>query len=290
MARAAIAIVLVLLLAPATWIGINVFDCRVDRDIAYLPSAGAANRLDLYRPPGSRPRPTLVYFHGGGWLPASSKKDVDVWKLPFLYLGWNIANVEYRRSDIAKAPQALADSICAVEWLNANAARYQVDTSRLVLMGDSAGGQLALAAGMIPSSGGLNGECADLVFPRIGAIISWAGVTDLNDLLDGPGRREFALSWIPGGDVARDVALRVSPISYARKEAPPIFLVHANQDTIVPYDQALRLDNALKAAGARSRLLTINGVYHVGMPALTTLRVYQDMLWFLHDNGIRILP
>src|SRR5205085_5069434 len=129
-------------------------------NITYLNVGGHESKLDLYRrrdAPG--PFPALIYIHGGGWT-GGFKEDVIMHFLPFIEMGWNVVNVEYRMAGVALAPAAVEDCLCALRWIAANAAQYRIDSSKLVLMGDSAGGHLALAAGMIPASAGLDSACA----------------------------------------------------------------------------------------------------------------------------------
>ena len=117
------------------------------------------NKLDLYLPANpSGPTPVLMMIHGGGWVQGTKEAQV-LRLLPYLEMGWAVANVTYRLVQVSKAPAAVEDCLCALQWIARNAERYNFDTSRIVTSGNSAGGHLALTSGMVPPSTGLGREC-----------------------------------------------------------------------------------------------------------------------------------
>src|SRR5579862_5609609 len=139
-------------------------------NLTYLTVDGRESKLDVYRrrdDPG--PHPTLMYIHGGGWS-AGHKEDGLMYTLPWLEMGWNVVNVEYRLGGVAAAPGAVEDCQCALRWVAAHAAEYRIDPARIVVMGDSSGGHLALTTGMIPASAGLDRPCTppgDTPLPKV---------------------------------------------------------------------------------------------------------------------------
>ena len=74
-------------------------------------------------------------------------------------MGWNVVNVEYRLARVSGAPAAVEDCLCALRWIIRNAKQYNIDITKLVVSGSSAGGHLALTTGMIPPSAGLDRQC-----------------------------------------------------------------------------------------------------------------------------------
>src|SRR5690606_8203272 len=115
-------------------------------DISYPTADDVELKLDIYsRRDVTTPQPTLIFFHGGFWV-AGSKDTQLTALLPWLEKGWNVVNVSYRLGGIAPAPAAVIDAFCALRFVQANAAMYNFDTSRIVTSGQSAGGHLALAA------------------------------------------------------------------------------------------------------------------------------------------------
>lgn len=112
---------------------------------------GRAGRLPvrIYRQPDGPPRPLLVYLHGGGWVTGS----VEVADIPCRLLavatGAVVASVEYRRAPETPFPGPLEDCYAAVQQLAALADSLGADARRLVLVGDSAGGNLAAATALL---------------------------------------------------------------------------------------------------------------------------------------------
>src|SRR5512138_1666178 len=123
---------------------------RITSNVTYLTTSNTALKLDVYEPLGAtRPTPTLVYTHGGGWG-AGSKEGSSLTFLPYLQMRWSVVNVEYRFASTALAPAAVEDSLCALRWVFRNAKQYNFDVSRVVTSGESSGGHLALMNGMTP--------------------------------------------------------------------------------------------------------------------------------------------
>ena len=201
---------------------------RVVPNITYLTANNWEAKLDVYQArDAATPNPTLIYFHGGGWT-AGSKEASSLTFLPFLDMGWNVVNVEYRLAKVSLAPAAVQDALCALRWVYRNGKDYNVDTTRLVLMGNSAGGHLALTTGVIPASENLDSLCPGTEELKVAAIINWYGITDVNELLAGPNVRNFAVAWLGGMSNRDEIAKRVSPLTgrdclpLSRSRAMPI--------------------------------------------------------------------
>ena len=155
-------------------------------NITYLTASNYESKLDLYvtRTP-ERPLPTLIYIHGGGWV-AETKELRNLEVLPYLEMGMNVVNVDYRLAKIAHAPAAVEDARCALRWVISNAKQYGMIPARLVLAGRSAGAHLALLAAMLPSAAGFDRLCPGPDNLKVAAVVSWYGVTDLAELMDSP--------------------------------------------------------------------------------------------------------
>ena len=89
--------------------------------------------------------------------------------MPWLEMGWNVVNVEYRlgvaTDTTTLAPAAVDDCFCALRFVAGLPANYNIDKSRIVVTGESAGGHLALSMGIIPETAGLGRECAGAAAP-----------------------------------------------------------------------------------------------------------------------------
>ena len=259
---------------------------RVVPNIVYLTANNWDAKLDVYQSrDAATPNPTLIYFHGGGWV-AGSKEASSLTFLPFLDMGWNVVNVEYRLAKISLAPAAVQDALCALRWVYRNGKQYNVDTNRLVLMGNSAGGHLALTTGMIPASASLDSLCPGNEELKVAAIINWYGITDVNELLAGPNVRNYAVAWLGGMSNRDEIAKQVSPLTYVRAGLPPIISIQGDADPTVPYSQNVRLHQALDRAGVRNEFVTIPRGKHGGFSDAEVAKAYAEIRGFLDKLNI----
>src|SRR5690349_1192501 len=149
----------------------------VQANITYLTASGYESKLDVYRRRDVQtPQPTLVFYHGGGWI-AGTKESAVMSIMPWLEMGWNVVNVEYRMARVALAPGAVEDAQCALRYVVGRAKDFNIDTNKIVVSGESAGGHLALTTGMIPTSAGFTNICAgggfsgsETTVPKVAAI------------------------------------------------------------------------------------------------------------------------
>jgi acetyl esterase/lipase len=262
-------------------------DYRVVPNVTYFTASNVDLKLDVYQRTGvTTPQPTLVFFHGGFWA-AGAKENSIMALAPWLEMGWNVVNVEYRLARVALAPAAVEDCFCALRFLAAEAKTYNIDLKRIVVSGESAGGHLALSMGMIPESEGLDRQCAGpAALPRVAAVINWYGVTEVADVIDGPNSRTRAMQWLGSLPDRTEIARRLSPLTYVRAGLPPILTIHGDADPTVPYDEAVRLHAALAKAGTRHQLLTIPGGRHGGFTPAERGHIFSVVRDFLAKNGL----
>jgi acetyl esterase/lipase len=187
---------------------------------------------------------------------------------------------------VALAPAAVEDCLCALRFVAAQAKTYDIDTNRLILSGESAGGHLALTTGMIPESAGLDRECPGAPLPKVAAIIDWYGITDVVDLLDGPNRKAYAVQWLASLPNRDEIARRVSPLTYVRAGLPPVLAIQGDADPTVPYQHSVRLVEALSNVDVPSQLLTIPGGKHGGFSRDERTLIFETIRQFLAKNGL----
>jgi len=218
--------------------------------------------LDILQPsaPALGNRPGVIVIHGGGWVQGDKEWTLDRICLPLIRHGLVVANVEYRLAQAAPAPAAVSDVLQAAQWFHDHAAKYKVDPNRILVTGESAGGHLALMLGMTPDV-------------KIAGVIDFYGIADVADQLEGPNSRDYAAKWIPEQPNRRELARRMSPMTYVRKGLPPILALHGDADPIVPYEQSVNLTKAIKSAGGDAELITVPGGKHGFTPQ------EMDELW-----------
>lgn len=273
----------------ATWAAHAVNEYQVTANITYLVANNYEDKLDIYhRRDATTPQPTVIFIHGGGWV-GGSKENSQMSLMPWLEMGWTVVNVEYRLGRISLAPAAVEDCLCALRWVAAHAKDYHIDTSRLVVTGESAGGHLALTTGMISESAGLDRECPGVPLPKVAAIVNWYGITDVVDLLDGANQKSYAVAWLGSMPNREEIARRLSPLTYVRSGLPPILTIHGDADPTVPYTHALRLKEALSKADVPNQLLTIPGGHHGGFTPEERTRIFTTIRDFLAKYNLPVM-
>ncbi len=255
-------------------------------DVVYKRANQYECKLDvIFARDTAPPRPTLIYIHGGGWV-FGAKEGAELLLLPYLAQGMNVVNVEYRMASVSLAPAAVEDCRCALRWVYQNAKSYGFDLHRLVLNGHSAGGHLSLMTGMLTPEAGFDNECPGTEKLRVAAIVNFYGVTDVADLLTGPNQRTYALMWMGSLPDRFDLARKLSPLTYVGPGVPPVFTAHGDADDVVPYQHAVRLHQALAAAGVANQLYTVKGGKHGGWSAEQNLQVQEAVFAFLKLHGV----
>jgi acetyl esterase/lipase len=263
-------------------------DYRVVPNVTYHVAGGQELKLDVYaRRDVTTPQPTVLFIHGGFW--AAGAKEASLLSLiPWMEMGWNVVNVEYRLARVAQAPAAVEDCLCALRFITqpAQVQAYNIDVARIVTTGESAGGHLALTTGMLTEEARLDRQCAGGPLPKVAAIVNWYGVTDVADVVDGPHRANTAASWMGSRPDWKEVSARLSPLTYVRAGLPPVLTIHGDQDVTVPYDHAVRLRDALTKASVPNQLLTIPGGRHGGFTREQRVLIFNTVREFLKKNSV----
>jgi acetyl esterase/lipase len=282
--------------SPDPWLDFASGLVDIRPNIVYGTANNTALKLDLYLPRNrTTPVPTLVFFHGGGWVAGQKEQDV-LHLLPYLSLGWAAVNVEYRMASNSLAPAAVEDCRCALRWVEARAKVFNLDTARIVLTGGSAGGHLALITGMLPANSLFDRQCPTNDSIRwnsgtepsvnVAAIVNWFGITDVEELLDGPNARHYAIEWFGSMNNRNELAKELSPVTYVRPGLPAIITIHGDKDNIVPYSQAIRLHAALDKVGVPNQLVTIHNGGHDGFSQEELANSFDTIREFLRKNHL----
>jgi acetyl esterase/lipase len=240
----------------------------VEGNISYGPNP--TQMIDMIYPKGAGPDATTLYpgvvmFHGGGWI-ETNKSTMSTFYNRFLAHGFVVCNVEYRMAakdaagnflpSSAFAPAAVEDALTSAKWFADHAGKYHVDPARIVVTGASAGGHLALMVGMATPEAKL-GPTAPKDF-QLAAIVNGYGPADFVQTLAGDGA---AKQWLPQTIPNwQEIAKQVSPMTYVRKDIPPLLTVIGSADHSLAANQ--KLVDQLKAAGADAQLHVVAGAGH----------------------------
>lgn len=250
-------------------------DFTIQKNIDYAGTMNPRQALDLFVPrkASEKPRPLVVYIHGGGWE-GGSKNDAGV--LAGLVTDGNFvaASVGYRLTNEAHWPAQIHDCKAAIRWLRAHAGEHGIDPERIAVFGISAGGHLVSLLGTTTGDGPkpLEGDIGDndAVSAKVSCVINFCGPANFLTFADkgsiisveSPGT---AITKLLGGPLRekKDAATACSPVTHITKNDPPFLHIHGTKDNLVPYAQALEFDAALEKAGVSSTLLTGAGGAHV---------------------------
>lgn len=255
----------------------------VERAVVYAEKEGYRFlEMDVYRPANQdAPLPLLHYIHGGGWRVSSRQRtprETRAWT-PNLFeqmvaAGFVVAASDYRFSGEALFPAAIEDTADALRFLRGNAERFGIDPERAVLFGQSGGGYLAAAVG-------LGGD----VDPVQG-IVCWYPLTDFSAIADDDPAADFPSKWLgaPLSSVP-DLVEQARVPRLARPDAPPLLLQHGTADTMAPFDQSVRLYEALREAGGPVVLDRFEGAEHffVGCDDATVRGIFERAMQFARD-------
>lgn len=276
-------------------------EMAVEANITYLRASGQELKLDVYRPwrDSTARLPVVLNFHGGGWV-AGNRESRALAALPYLQMGFAVVNVQYRLANVALAPAAVEDTLCALQWVGRNAERYRFDLERVVTTGDSAGGHLALATAMIPPDSPFANQCAFTegswsgpyrnAAPKVKAVVNWYGITDVADMLQGPNIRSYAVGWFGSLPGRLALAKELSPLSHVRAGGPAVFTIHGDADKLVPYAHGVRLKSALDKAGVSNVLHTVKDGGHGGFTLEQQVVIFGEIQSFLRRRGIVPAP
>jgi acetyl esterase/lipase len=118
---------------------------NIQRDIVYASPGNVPLKLDLYLPAGlNEPAPIVIWIHGGGWETGDKERPMAG---PLTKLGFAVASIDYRLSEVAPWPAQIDDCKAAVRWVRANASKYGYRADKIGAMGASAGGHLVALLG-----------------------------------------------------------------------------------------------------------------------------------------------
>lgn len=149
-------------------------------DVVYTQINGWNGRMDLYTTWSQNTHAHCHQHPWGGWN--HGEKESQSGFGSWFKNGYAVANVEYRLVDVAPAPAAIEDVRCALTYVYKNAKTLNIDTNKIVVMGGSSGGHLALMTGLLGNDKRFDSNCYFYGNIKVAAIINKYGVTDLAPL------------------------------------------------------------------------------------------------------------
>lgn len=255
-------------------------------DVVYNTINGWEGKMDLYLPSKNNvPSPIVINIHGGGW--ARGSKETQSGFGSFFKAGFAVANISYRLAGTAKAPAAIEDTRCVLIYLINHAKALNIDINKIVIMGSSAGGHLALMGGLLADNSLFDANCKAQEKVKVAAIINKYGVADLSEDAEiEHASSRTVMYWL--GNKFTDLSFRksISPLYHIDKNSPPVFTIHGDTDPTVPYQQSVKLHQKLKSLGVKNQLFTIKGGLHGNFPADQNAEATKQMFDFLKGIGL----
>jgi acetyl esterase len=235
-----------------------------------IPGPAGDIPVRIYAPDAPAPRPVIAFFHGGGFVICSVETHDGLARRLANAVGAVVVSVEYRLAPEARCPAAAEDCYAATMWTHDHAAELGADPGRLIVAGDSAGGNLAAVVTLMARERGAPSITAQvLVYPVIDAACDAPSYTENAEgyFLEATGMRWFWDHYLgPDGDGAHHHA---SPIRAGDHSGlPPAVVITAEFDPL--RDEGEAYAEALQVAGVPVTMRRYDGMIHgfVSMPML----------------------
>jgi acetyl esterase/lipase len=243
----------------------------VRRDLPYADQPDKFQVLDVYAPPNASNLPVVFWIHGGGWQ-AGDKTEVQIKPQTFMDKGFVFVSTNYRLLPAVEMGTIVRDVARAVRWVHDHVARYGGDPNRLLIMGHSAGAQLAallctddrylkaegLALAVVRGCVPVDGDTFD-----VPAIIATA---EARWRAHGLPPAKFGHREKFGNDPEKHRDFSAVTHVARDKGIPPFLILHVagHPDTTA---QAQRLGNVLKAAGVPATVFAAPETTHARINA-----------------------
>lgn len=242
------------------------------KDVEYGHPGGTSLLLDLHVPDGAGPFPAAILIHGGGFDEGSKSTNVRPLFEPLANAGFAWFSIDYRMAPKFHFPEAISDVNTAIRWVKANASKYHLNTAKIVIIGESAGGLLVNYAGThyTPET-------------RVAAVVDFYGPTDYAKLAElrrdhperfnmtsinrhaanGAGIHFFGADQLDAAGIAKLDA--IAPIAGVKAGMPPFLCIHGTKDDQVAYEQTTEMCTKMHEVNATCDVITIeNGGHGMG--------------------------
>lgn len=234
-------------------------------------AGGVELKAAIYRPRGAAdPAPTIVYIHGGGFMTGhrtETAADLN-W---FAERGWLVMSIDYRLfgPDEATWNKAMSDAACGLIWAQRNATRFDGDPDRIALLGDSAGGNLAINVGYAAAEGLTVPECGgDVPVPNAIAVqypaVDPVSIYERGFPIPGFEPKMLIEGYIGGAPADHpDRIAAISSRTYLTPKAPPTLVILPESDSLVVAEGTLAFAEEARAAGVHLELVRMPFSNHV---------------------------
>lgn len=225
-------------------------------NIEYGQANGVSLRLDASLPQGIKNAPAVIIVHGGGWVAGDRRINVQPLFKPLSDAGFAWFSVSYRlAADITQFGAGIDDVAQAIRFVKAHATEFKIDPEKVALVGESAGGQLALMAALrrVPAT-------------SVKAVVALYTPTDLVSLAKSseyiPSSIRKSVQGTPWEGIILGGLAQLSPINNVRRDMPAILFIHGTADALVPFRQSQLMCDAMRKVNASCDIYRVEGGGH----------------------------
>jgi len=234
------------------------------RGITYCTPDSISQKLDLFFPAASeKPAPAVIYVHGGAWRECDKDSEFFFPLMKGLQnAGFLVAAINYRLAPRHPFPAQIIDARCAVRFLRFNAEALNIDPDKIGAFGDSAGGHLVSLMGLVDENADWDAEGSTGTSSRLQAVVNLYGISDVTRVFGQDGSEIWPQVFGVDGNDDDPRLKTASPLTYVHPGTPPFLIIHGDKDSVVPFEQSVWLDEALKEAGNPVEFLQVRNADH----------------------------
>jgi alpha-L-fucosidase 2 len=219
----------------------------VQKDVVYSPSMQL--KLDAFVPRAASPVPAVIVVHGGGWEAGDKVTYVTPLFEPLARAGLAWFSIDYRLTPAATNEDQIDDVRQALRFIRAEHARFNIDPGRIVLLGESASGQIVMQLAAEDRS--------------LAGVVSFYGVYDFPSMVTDASPRSLLVRLFRRtalDDESRTVLRQYSPQYTAHKEMPPVLLINGTAERL--WAQAQNFSRRLSELGVPNETVALEGAPH----------------------------
>jgi acetyl esterase/lipase len=228
----------------------------IPQQLIYKQFAGKNLRMAFYSASGKTKKPCVIVIHGGSWSAGDEKQLPDL-NSYLANRGFQVAAISYRLAPVYKSPAPVEDTKDAIRYLTENSEKLNIDTNNFILLGRSAGGQIALVAAYTFHD------------PRIRGVISFYAPADMiwgakikgNPLVL---NTDKVFADYLGGSLEQcpEKYSESSSCEYVCDSSTPTLLIHGEIDAMVAFEHSVRLQKKLNACHVKNYFLDLPSATH----------------------------
>lgn len=209
------------------------------KEIVYKKINDRELHLDAYFPKNKKRNPAIVIIHGGGWR-SGNKSQMETFAMEMASKNYSCFNIEFRLSLEAPYPAAIFDVKNAIQYIKKNARKFNIDTSKIAVLGCSSGAQMAALVGTTNGKTDFEDSNKNVKYSsKVNAIVNIDGILAFKHPESAEGK--VAALWLGGSyEETPTIWEQASPLNQTDRNTPPILFInssiprfHAGRDDMI---------------------------------------------------------